>query len=64
MIRCAKIKGEPHTVFEMSYNDFLDFKPLVENKIFNWKTESDGKTLVKWNNIKEVSINFELPHLL
>lgn len=63
LIRCAKVKGEPYTVFEMSYNDFLDFKPLVENKIFNWKN-SDDKTLIKWNNIKEVSVNFELPHVL
>ncbi|KAE9524431.1 hypothetical protein AGLY_015152 [Aphis glycines] len=63
LIRCAKVKGEPYTVFEMSYNDFLDFKPLVENKIFNWKN-SDDKTLIKWNNIKEVSVNFELPHVI
>lgn len=64
LIRCAKVKGEPYTVFEMSYNDFLDFKPLVENTFLNWKTESDDKTLIKWNNIKELSVNFEYPHSL
>jgi len=30
---------------EMFYNDFLDFKPLEENKIFNWKNESDEKNI-------------------
>lgn len=47
LIRCAKIKGETYTVFEMSFNDFLDFKPLVDNNILNWITEYDNKTLIK-----------------
>lgn len=51
-IICAKVKGEPYTVFEMSYNDFLNFKHLLENTIFSWKTESYNKTFIKWNNIK------------
>lgn len=27
LIRCAKVTGKPYTVFEVSNEDFLDFKP-------------------------------------
>lgn len=40
-------------------SESLDFKPLVEDKRFNFKTTCDGDQ-IKWNNIK-VKESFESP---
>lgn len=44
----------------MGNAEFLDFKPLVEEKRFNFKTTCDGD-LIKWNNLKEIKVSFESP---
>jgi hypothetical protein len=41
-VRCSKVKGNPFKVIEVSYDEFLDFKPLVEDKKFNFKTSTNG----------------------
>lgn len=43
LIRCAKVRGDPYTIIEMSNTEFLDIKLLVENTIFNWKMIEDKK---------------------
>lgn len=52
------MKGHPYKINEMSYDDFLDFKPLVTAR--NWKTASDNST-VKWNKVREVSVQYKKP---
>jgi len=52
LVRCAKVTGKPYIVFEMDNNEFLDFKPLVKENRFNFKTTCDGD-LIRWNNIKK-----------
>lgn len=42
LIRCAKVTWKPYTVFEISNEEFLDFKPFVDDKQCNWKTASDS----------------------
>lgn len=43
--------------------DFLNFKPLVENEALNWKTSTDNQ-LNKCNNVKVVSTSLEKPFIL
>lgn len=40
--------GKPYEVFEVSNDEILDFKPLVGDKAFNFKTTCDGNQ-IKWN---------------
>lgn len=47
----------------MCNQDFLDFKPLVENPGLNWKTSTDNN-IIKWNNVKVISTSFEKPFIL
>lgn len=63
LVRCAKIYGNPYLVYELSYEDFLDFKPLVENSEFNWKTSTD-KQIIKWNSVKQITVSYETPFTL
>jgi len=60
LVRCSKVKGNPFRVIEVSYDEFLDFKPLVEDKQFNYKTSTNGD-IIKWNCVKEVFVSFESP---
>jgi len=60
LITCAKVIGKPYTVIEVSNDEFLDFKPLVNDKKYNWKTSFDGSKIL-WNGIKEISVTFENP---
>jgi len=60
LISCAKVTGKPYTVIELSNEDFLDFKPLVDDKLCNWTTAHDG-TKIKWNTIREITVTFEKP---
>lgn len=39
----------------MSKNEFLDFKCLVVNEQFNWKT-STNRDVIKWNQVRDISI--------
>lgn len=59
LIRCAKVTGKPYTVIEVSNEDFLDFKPLVDEKLCNWKIGRDGSN-IKWNTIGEIAVTFKL----
>lgn len=63
LVRCAKISGKPYEVFELSYEDFLDFKQLVENSQFNWKTSTDSK-VIKWNSVKEITTSYKTPNTI
>lgn len=63
LIPCAKVIGDPYTVFEISNTDFLNFKPLVEDSQLNWST-ADDKSKIKSNNIKKVSSSSETPFKL
>lgn len=63
LIRCAKVTGKQYTVFEVSNEEFLDFKPLVDDKQSNWKTATDG-SIIKWTNIRELNANFKNPFQL
>jgi len=47
-------------VIEVSNEIFLDFKPLVDDKLCNWKTGRDGSN-IKWNTIREIAATFEKP---
>jgi len=58
LVRCAKIYGNPYLVYELSYEDFLDFKLLVENSELNWKTSTD-KQIIKWNSVKQITASYE-----
>lgn len=60
LVRCAKVTGITYKVFEVANAEFLDFKPLVEEKRFNFKTTCDGDQ-IRWNNIKEIKVSFESP---
>lgn len=60
VISCAKVTGNPYKVFEVPNEEFLDFKPLVDDKQSNWKTTIDGSKIM-WNSIKEITLNFENP---
>lgn len=42
---------------------FLNFKPVVQDKTYNWKTAVDG-SLIKWNQIKELMVTSEKPFIL
>lgn len=57
VVRCSKAKCKPYAVLEVGNSEFLDFKPLVEDKRLNFKTTCDGEQ-IKWNNIK-VKKSFE-----
>jgi len=61
LVRCAKVK-KSYIVFEMCNQDFLDFKPLVDNPGLNWKMSTDNN-IIKWNNVKVVSTSFEKPFI-
>jgi len=50
-------------VYELSNEDFLNFKPLVENKELNWKLSTE-KEITKWNNIKEIMVSHKSPFIL
>lgn len=63
LVRCAKIYGKSYEVFELSYEDFLNFKPLVENSLLNWKTSTDKK-VIKWNNVKAILTSHKTPHTI
>lgn len=58
-----QLENQPYTVFEVSNEEFLDFKPLVDDKQCNWNTASDG-SIIRWTNIRELSANFENPFQL
>jgi len=60
LVRCSKVKGNQFRVIEVSYDEFLDFKPLVEDKKFNFKTSTNGD-IIKWNSVKQVFVSFESP---
>lgn len=62
LISCLleQVTGKPYTVIEISNEDFLDFKPLVDDKLSNWKTGRDGSN-IKWNTIREIVVTFEKP---
>lgn len=63
LISCAKVTGNPYKVFEVSNEEFLNFKPLVDEKQFNWKT-ADDSTKIKWNSIKEITVSYKDPYQL
>ncbi|KAF0699609.1 Uncharacterized protein FWK35_00038188 [Aphis craccivora] len=63
LISCAKVNGKPYKVIEVSNEEFLDFKPLVNEKQFNWKTADDG-TKIKWNSIREITVDYKNPFQL
>lgn len=63
LVQSAKVTKQPYLVIQMSNNEFLDFKCLVENQQFNWKT-STNKNVIKCNHVKEVSILHERPFLI
>lgn len=63
LVRCAKLNKNLYVVYEMSNEDFLNFKPLVENKELNWKN-STTKEIIKWNNIKEIMVSYKTPFIL
>jgi len=53
LVRCAKLNKNSYLVFEMPNEDFLNFKPMVENADLNWK-KSTNNEIIKWNNIREI----------
>lgn len=57
LVRRAKISGKPYEVFELSYEDFLDFKPLVENS----QLSTDNK-VIEWNSVKEITTSYKTPN--
>lgn len=63
LVQSAKVTNQPYLVIQMSNNEFLDFKCLVENEQFNWKI-STNRDLIKWNDVKEISILHERPFLI
>lgn len=63
LVRFAKLNKNLYVVYELSNEDFLNFKPLVENKELNWKT-STTKEIIKWNNIKEIMVSYKSPFIL
>jgi len=63
LVQCAKVKGAPYSVKEVSNKDFLDFKHIVNNSEYNWKLASNG-LLVKWSCVKEIMVTFECPFQL
>jgi len=62
LVRCAKLKKNLYVVYELSNEDFLNFKPLVENKELNWKLSTE-KEIIKWNNIKEIMVSYKSPFI-
>jgi len=44
-VRCAKLNKNSYLVFVMSNEDFLNFKPMVENADLNWKNQLSTKSL-------------------
>lgn len=64
LISCAKVTGNPYTVIiEVSNEEFLDLKTLVNEKQLNWKTADDG-TKIKWNSIREITVDYKNPFQL
>lgn len=51
-------------MIKMFNTEFLDFKPLVENKLFNWKMTRNENIIVKWNNIREISATYKDSHTI
>jgi len=47
LVQCAKVKGTPYSVKEVSNKDFLDFKHIINNSEYNWKLASPLLTLRK-----------------
>lgn len=64
LVRCAKLNKNVYVVYELSNEDFLNFKPLVENKELNWKTSTTTKEIITWNNIKEIMVSYKSPFIL
>ncbi|CAH2096785.1 unnamed protein product [Euphydryas editha] len=56
LVRWAKSEGDPYIVKEITKEDVLDFKTLLENK--NWTKNTDNEK-VSWNSIKEVKVTAE-----
>jgi hypothetical protein len=50
-------------VNEMANEELLNFKLIVEDKSYNWKFAVDG-SLIKWNQIKELTVTSEKPFIL
>lgn len=63
LIRCAKVTGNPYVIKEIANEEFLDFKPIVEDKSYNWKSADEG-SIIKGNQIKEFMVTFEKPFIL
>lgn len=60
LVMSAKINGEPYRVQIVANEEFLNFKPLVENDDFNWKIQTN-KEKVLWSQIKEISSSYIKP---
>lgn len=60
LVTSAKINGEPYRVQTVRSEEFLNFKPLVENDNMNWKIQTN-KDKVLWSQIKELSTSYRNP---
>lgn len=58
LVRWAKISGKPYKVFEVDQSQIFDYKPLLNGR--NWKKDTNNQ-IVKWNQIKEISIRKNEP---
>lgn len=63
LVRCAKVTGKPYLVTEVSNEDFLNFKGIVEDKSYNWTKTVDG-CQIRWSCIKEIMVTFDKPFIL
>lgn len=53
LVQCTKVTGQPHNVIEVSNQEFLNFKPIVQDTSYNWLSAANG------SQIKEIMVTFE-----
>ncbi|XP_073953172.1 uncharacterized protein [Choristoneura fumiferana] len=58
LIRWAKTSGDPYRVTELTQDDILDLRTLLDGR--NWLKNDDGEK-VMWNKIKEIYVKKEMP---
>lgn len=63
LVRCTKITENLYIVTKIANEEFVDFKPIVKDKPYYFKSVVDG-SLLKNNQIKELMVTFEKPFIL
>lgn len=62
LVRTAK-RRQPYTVVEISQDDIVDLKHLLQSTSINWEKDDEGEK-VYLNKIRIVQTNYQFPHII